>query len=198
MKKKYLLEVRNLSCERNYKLLFKKISFKLFPGKLVLINGNNGSGKTSLLLCIAEVLNFKGQLNINLKQDHKLGYVGHLNAANEIETVEDFLIFWKNVYNFVGDIKHIVNYFNLKKYLEQPINLLSFGQKKKLSFARLIMANAKIWLLDEPISGLDTKTKDLILNLIKRHCKDGGGIIATSHQNLEAYDKKKVIRINID
>ena len=60
------------------------------------------------------------------------------------------------------------------------------------------MANAKIWLLDEPISGLDTKTKDLILNLIKRHCKDGGGIIATSHQNLEAYDKKKVIRINID
>ena len=60
MIKNNLLVVKNLSCERNYKLIFSKLSFILKPGNLVLINGNNGSGKTSLLLTLAGVLNYDG------------------------------------------------------------------------------------------------------------------------------------------
>ena len=79
------------------------------------------------------------------------------------------------------------------------ISMLSFGQKKKLSFSRLKMTNTQLWLLDEPVSsGLDQKTKLLILKLINQHTENGGGVIITSHQNLNLKKIKNIKRVNID
>ena len=197
MKKQSLLEVQNLSCERNYRLLFKNLSFKLLPGKMVIVNGNNGSGKSSLLLCISGVLDFKGKIKIEKKYSNKIGYVGHQNALNESDTITEFLTFWKKVYNYNQNINNIIKNFDLENYKEAPIGFLSFGQKKKLSFARLQMVKSKIWLLDEPLSGLDKKTESLILNLIQEHNNYGGGVVATSHQRLAFFNNKKIMRIKI-
>ena len=197
MSKEYLLAVKNLSCERNYKLIFNNLSFKLEPGRIILVNGNNGSGKTSLLLCIAGVLPYKGSVKIQKQYDDKIGYVGHKNALNEADTINDYLTHWKKIYDYKDDFNYIINYFNFEKYLETPIRLLSFGQKKKLSFSRLQMIKSKVWLLDEPISGLDKKAKYLILNLIMEHVKYGGGVVATSHQNLKFSKVKNIMSIKI-
>ena len=62
MSKEYLLNVKNLSCERNYKVIFKKLSFILYPGNIILVDGENGAGKTSLLLCVADVLAYTGKI----------------------------------------------------------------------------------------------------------------------------------------
>ena len=197
MSKEYLLKVKNLSFFRNNDLIFKQLSFVLCPGELAFIDGENGAGKTSFLLCIANVLtDYTGSISIK-NNVNNLGYVGHKNALNEIETVREFFSFWRQVYKYKKHYIHILKYFNLIEFMESPINILSFGQKKKLSFARLIMMNSQIWLLDEPISGLDKKTKRIIIDLIKKHIKKGGGVLVTSHQNLNYFDKKKTKRLNI-
>ena len=60
------------------------------------------------------------------------------------------------------------------------------------------MTNTQLWLLDEPVSGLDQKTKLLILKLINQHTENGGGVIITSHQNLNLKKIKNIKRVNID
>ena len=60
------------------------------------------------------------------------------------------------------------------------------------------MMKSKIWLLDEPISGLDERTKQIILKIIKKHLSKGGGVLATSHQNLNYFDINKTTRVKID
>ena len=198
MSKEFLLKIQGLSCERNYKLIFENLSFSLLPGGVIFVNGDNGSGKTSLLQTLLGVLSFSGKIKIKEKNKNKGGYVGHKNALNESETVKDFLYFWKNILVFEGDFKHIINYFELKKIFNTPIGLLSFGQRKKLCFSRLQMTRSKIWFLDEPISGLDKKTKVLILKLITDHLDSGGGAIITSHQPIKLNRSKNIMSIRID
>ncbi len=196
MRKKYLLKVENLGCERDYKPIFKKLSFILNPGNIILIDGDNGAGKTSLLLCVANVLSYTGNVYFN-NNISTLGYVGHKSALCENETIKEFLNFWKRIYNFEKKYDYILESFNLESYINTPVSFLSFGQRKKLSFIRLAMIKTKIWLLDEPVSGLDKKTNKIILNLIKKHLTKGGGVLATSHQTLNHFDNNKTKRVNI-
>ena len=197
MNKNYLLKVNKLSCERNYKVIFKELSFTLYPENIVFVDGNNGSGKTSLLLCMANILDYNGKVLVKKGLDN-IGYVGHNNALYESETIFDFITFWKNIYNYKKNYHFILEYFNLSSFIETPIKYLSFGQKKKLSFARLLMMKSKIWLLDEPISGLDKKTKKIILQLIQEQLTEGGGVIATSHQSLTFFNQNKTKRVKVD
>ena len=150
MSKEYLLKVKNLSCERNYKIIFNKLSFSLYPKNIVFIDGNNGSGKTTLLLCVSNILTYSGEVLIKKGIDN-FGYVGHRNGLYDTQTVDSFFYFWKNIYNYKKSYQTILEYLNLSRIIDAPVSYLSFGQKKKLSFARLIMIKRKIWLLDEPV-----------------------------------------------
>ena len=60
------------------------------------------------------------------------------------------------------------------------------------------MIKSQIWLLDEPISGLDKRTRSLIINLITKHIEKGGGVIATSHQIINLRKVKNIMRVKID
>ncbi|MFZ1741419.1 MAG: ATP-binding cassette domain-containing protein, partial [Pontixanthobacter sp.] len=70
----------------------------------------------------------------------------------------------------------------LENLLDVPFRFLSTGQKKRSAFARLLNQNAPIWLLDEPLNGLDNDAKEQVESLINLHCKGGGICIAASHQ----------------
>ena len=94
MKSKLLLNVSRLSCKRNLVNLFKPISFKLRAGQLLIIRGNNGTGKTTLLHCLAGIIPYKGSVKWK-KNKEKIGYVGHLFGLKETETVEEFINFWR-------------------------------------------------------------------------------------------------------
>ena len=188
MKKKLLLTVTNLSCKRNYINIFNPLFFKLSEGQLLIIKGKNGKGKTTLLHCLAGILPYEGSIKWQQKFD-KIGYVGHKFGLKESETVIDFISFWKEVYNSKICIKETVKFFSISKLLFSPIAFLSYGQKKKLTFVRLFLLNSKVWLLDEPFSGMDEQNRKLIYNMIKSHINKKGMVILSTHE------KGKVLNI---
>ena len=189
MKKKLLLTVTNLSCKRNYINIFNPLFFKLSEGQLLIIKGKNGKGKTTLLHCLAGILPYEGSIKWQQKFD-KIGYVGHKFGLKENETVIDFISFWKEVYNSKICIKETVNFFSISKLLFSPIAFLSYGQKKKLTFVRLFLLNSKVWLLDEPFSGMDEQNRKLIYNMIKSHINKKGIVILSTHEKAKVFNIK--------
>ena len=189
MKNKLILSVEKLQCKRNNFILFNCISFKVFEGGLVIIKGNNGTGKTSLLHSLCGLVSFEGKVNWKIEKK-KIGYLGHHMGLKDYETAEEFIAFWKKIYNSKVNSDKIIKFFSLDKFLYKPIGALSFGQKKKLSFARLSLLESKIWLLDEPFSGMDNKNKKLIADAIKRHINKKGITILSTH------DQTKLLNIH--
>ena len=108
--------------------------------------------------------------------------MGHKNALRLNDTVEQHINFWMQLYNSNIETKHIIKNFNLHNIYDLPSHLLSFGQRKKLSFVRLFLLKTKIWLLDEPLTGLDNKNKIFISDMIVNQTKNGAAVILTTHE----------------
>ena len=181
MKKKLSLIVKKLSCDRNEANIFKPLSFNLLEGQLLVIKGGNGKGKTTLLHCLAGVIPYKGSIAWS-GNTNKIGYIGHKFGLKEHDTVEDFINFWKKIYKSDVNIKDVINYFSLSKLIYLPLAFLSFGQKKKLAFVRLFLLNNKVWLLDEPFSGMDKVNKTLIFEMIQVQLLNKGMVILSTHE----------------
>ena len=79
-----------------------------------------------------------------------------------------------------------------------PCEFLSFGQKKILSFIRLLLLESQMWLLDEPFSGLDKKNTNIIIELIRSHNNHGGSVIMTTHDDHLFKDKIRFKELTID
>ncbi len=180
MKEKIYINIKNINCYRNNLNVFRNISFTVRSKDFVIIRGKNGSGKTSLLLGLAGILCFDGDIKWK-KGLNKIGYVGHKNALKENERVNDYIDFWLDFYQSSCKKEDIIKQYSLKNILDYQTNLLSFGQKKLLSFLRLHMLKSLVWLLDEPLSGLDKKNKGLILERIEKHNNSGGATVMTTH-----------------
>ena len=197
MKAKPYITVKNLSCSRNYMNVFRNVSLTVYPKSYLIIKGRNGSGKTSLLLGLAGHLSIQGYIKWS-RELTSIGYVGHKTALKENEKVDDYINFWKLFYRSKWNKDDIINLFSLKKIIDLPTSLLSYGQKKLLSFIRLNMLKSKVWLLDEPLSGLDYTNKQLILKMIEIHNKNGGATVMTTHDDTYLIRKAKHKEIIID
>ena len=101
---------------------------------------------------------------------------------------------WELIYQVKSDIYEIAKILNIEQILNVDINSLSDGQKKRVSLARLIISNAKVWLLDEPLVYLDQDKIDLLQNIILRHNKRGGITIYSSNTNINLeYDSSIIM-----
>ena len=197
MKYKPYITVKNLSCSRNYMNVFRNVSLTIYPKSYLVIKGRNGSGKTSLLLGLAGHLSLEGYIKWNSELT-TVGYVGHKTALKENERVDDYINFWKRFYRSKWNKEDIIKLYSLRKIIDSPTSLLSYGQKKLLSFIRLNMLKSKVWLLDEPLSGLDYNNKQLILEMVEIHNKNGGATVMTTHDDSYLTRKAKHEEIIID
>lgn len=197
MSKKVYIAANNLSCYRNHIKVFDNISLSVVSKSFTVIKGKNGSGKTSLLLGLARILKVEGRI-IWSKEANLIGYVGHKNALKENEKVREYINFWKTLYNSNLSVEEVIESYSLENILDHHTYLLSYGQKKLLSFVRLNLVNSLVWLLDEPLSGLDINKKKLILKKIENHSKKGGAIIMTTHDEFYLKSKTPFIEKKID
>ena len=194
-------EIKNISCIRGNKLLFKNLNFKLNNKELLVIKGANGSGKTSLLKILTGLLTplsgdmFVNKRNINSNKDEYFkyfDYVGHENAIKDALTVKENLFFYLKIKkNFLNsNFLKAVKIFNLKDLLDIKAENLSSGEKRRVSLSKLILSNSKIWFLDEPTNNLDEKNSKIFFRILKDHLESNGLAIIASHDDINIRCKK--------
>ena len=196
------LEINGLECIRDNRLIFKDINFSVESNQTMLVRGKNGSGKTSLLRLLAGYIkNYSGNIlfnSNNIKSDNELlsefRFLGQQNTLKGNLSVQQNIAMWELIYQVKSDIHEISKILNIEQILNVDINSLSDGQKKRVSLARLIISNAKVWLLDEPLVYLDQDKINLLQNIILRHNKRGGITIYSSNTNINLeYDSSIIM-----
>ena len=200
-------EIKNISCIRGNKLLFKNLNFKLNNKELVVIKGANGSGKTTLLKILSGLLKpLSGSIIVNKKDINLLKdeyfkyfeYIGHENAIKSALTVRENLNFYLKIKKNLTkkNFEKAIKVFNLKNLLDIKIENLSSGEKRRVSLSRLILSNSKIWFLDEPTNSLDKTNTLNFFKILNQHLQFNGLAIIASHDEIKIKNKKINLSIN--
>ena len=193
-------EIKNISCIRSNKLLFKNLNFKLNNKELLVIKGANGSGKTTLLKILTGLLKpISGSIIVNKKDMNLLKdeyfkyfeYIGHENAIKSALTVRENLSFYlKTKKDLIeNNFEKAIKVFNLKNLLDIKTENLSSGEKRRVSLSRLILSNSKMWFLDEPANGLDKVNTLNFFKILKQHLQSNGLAVVASHDDIKIKNK---------
>lgn len=184
------LKVENLSCVRSNKVVFENINFEVFPGENLEIIGSNGSGKTTLLRTILGLIKpEKGIINwldendkFNDFRTFECFYQGHQLGIKNLLTVYENL---KLTHGAKGmdenKIYECLERVGLMRINELASNL-SVGQRKRISIARWLVKNFKIYFIDEPFSALDDEATSMIEHLIQELNSKGCSFVITGHR----------------
>lgn len=193
------LQVDKLRCVRDDRVLFDDLSFKLSPGKILQIEGSNGSGKTSLMRILAGLaVPDTGQVTwcgkkiktISSEYAANVTYIGHKHGIkSELTPLENLrfvqsLTATKPEYQLEDALAEV----GLKGFEDNPVRTLSAGQCRRVTLAKLLFTAAPLWLLDEPFTALDKQGQTLVENLIAQHVSNGGMAVLTSHQHINVHD----------
>jgi heme exporter protein A len=174
-----------LGCVRGGRQIFADLSFSVAAGESLMILGPNGAGKSSLLRVIAGLVRIAaGRLDIEggdpeLTLAEQAHYLGHQDAAKPSLTVRENLEFWARYLG--GRPDRGLAAVGLEDLAELPAAVLSAGQRRRLSIARLVAVRRPIWLLDEPTAALDGAGQATLLRLIADHLAGGGIVLAAAH-----------------
>lgn len=181
-----MLSIDNLSLFRNHKKIFENIGFSVDLGSVLVINGKNGSGKTSLLKVIAGISKqtsgriLWSDIDIDEMRDDfngDLQFIGHKNFLKQELTVKENLKFYASLQDTEILIPAALNFFALEHLADEKVKKLSAGWQKKVMLAKLLCCPATVWLLDEPSESLDNEAKERLCGLIETKIKDGKGLV---------------------
>ena len=185
------LKVENLSCVRSEKAIFKNLNFEVLPGQNIEIVGSNGSGKTTLLRTLLGFINKEEGIINWLDEDNNFNeyrsfdcfYQGHQMGIKNLLTVFENL---KLTHNARGmsekDINKCLERVGLYKKNEMASDL-SVGQRKRISIARWLLKDFKIYFIDEPFTALDDPASDLIKEIINELNQKGSSFVITGHRS---------------
>ncbi len=201
------LEAKNLACIRDDRTLFEGLEFLVRSGEMLLLEGRNGSGKTSLLRILCSIrLPDAGVVNWCGEDIHKLGadyhehiaYVGHRDGVKQDLTPQENL----RIARALGKAStsrssaEVLDRFGLYGFEDIPTYNLSAGQQRRLALARLLATEAQLWILDEPFTSLDKHGISLFESVMDEHIRTGGMIVLTTHHHV-SFEGSSVHYINL-
>lgn len=167
-----LLKGEGLALVRGGRLLFENLGIKLESGEALHVTGANGSGKSSLIRLVAGLLRpLAGRIERSAAALADEGL-----ALDRELPLERALAFWNG-----PRLKEAIGAFELDELRQVPVRLLSTGQAKRARLARVAASGAPLWLLDEPLNGLDQKGFDELGRALEAHRESGGAVLAASH-----------------
>lgn len=161
-----------LALVRGGRLLFEDLDLELGHGDALHITGPNGSGKSSLIRLIAGLL----RPNAGRIERVEAALADEGLALDRELPLRQALAFWQGPR--LGDA---MTAFHLDDLSDVPVRLLSTGQAKRARLARVMASDAPLWLLDEPLNGLDHDGVERLDAAIAKHREAGGAVVAASH-----------------
>jgi len=201
------LQVQHASVERAGRQLFAPVSFELQASQAMHLQGDNGSGKTSLLrgLCGLSPLSqgqvlWDGQPVQEVREFflRDVFYLGHaLGLKDELSALENL----QTTAAMAGQVLHLqeaeqaLAAQGMSNRMHLPLRVLSQGQKRRVALARLQISKARLWLLDEPMVALDSAAQHTLIDLLRAHAAQGGMLLFTSHQALDVGNAMQVLRL---
>ena len=181
-----------LQCIRGERIVFSGLDFHLESGQALVLQGANGSGKSSLLRLMAGLLrpelgsiNWDGENTTEDLYGHgaRLHYLGHGNAVKPALSVRENLSFWSGLQKAKDGfgVETALRQFEISHLADLPARFLSAGQCRRLALARLLSAPAPLWLLDEPANALDVRSTEMLAGAIGEHRVQGGMVVLATH-----------------
>ena len=189
-----MLEVTNLSCTRGERRLFANLGFSLNAGECLHVQGDNGSGKTSLLRLLVGLsplesgqIHWRGELQAMSTMREDLIYLGHHAAVNGDLTALENLHFAAAQDGLAlnpNDALGALSRMGLSGREDLPVRVLSAGQKRRVLLSRLLIRRAKLWVLDEAFNAIDAGAVTVLNQLLAEHLASEGAVVLTSHHPL--------------
>jgi heme exporter protein A len=188
-----MLLINNLSFSRNKTKIFENLSLSLGNKQIVQIKGRNGSGKTTFLKVILNILEPENGEIIwqgkNIKKNifdfyNQTTFIMDNNTSTRELNVIDNINFWRGLSSSKlsnDEIFVLLKKLNIEKYYKTKVMYLSSGEQKKLELLRLILEQKKLWFLDEPFNHLDDLSIEILNQTFLDHINNNGMILFASH-----------------
>lgn len=163
-------------------MLFENFSLALKPGDAALLRGPNGVGKSSLLRLAAGLLDASSGM---IARQGRFALADETLALNPRQSLRAALSFWARLDGASErDVTDALGTMGIEHLASVPVRILSTGQRKRATIARVIASGSDVWLLDEPGNGLDKDALTLLDAAMAVHRVSGGIVLAASHQPL--------------
>lgn len=182
-----LLECKNVCKSYGKKEVLKDVNISLPSGKIVGLLGKNGSGKTTLIKAINGLLSIdKGEI---LVDGHKIGvdskkiisYLPERTYLSMHKKVRDIIKYFSDFYIDFDSDKAYRLLDNLGIKADDQLAVMSKGMKEKVQLVLVMSRKAKLYILDEPMGGVDPATRDYILDTILNNFDEGSTILMSTH-----------------
>ena len=182
-----LLEIKNLSKAYDSKVVLDNINLKIPSGKIIGLLGKNGAGKTTLIKLINDLLTpTSGEILVNgnkigVESKKVIAFLPERTYLNKQMRVSEVIAYFKDFYDNFDEEKAIKLLGHLDLDINQKLSKMSKGMQEKVQLVLVMSREADLYILDEPLGGVDPATRDYILDTILSNFSENASVIISTH-----------------
>ena len=182
-----LLECKNVTKSYGRKKALQNVNIEIQEGRIVGLLGKNGAGKSTLIKLINDLLTLDdGSIlfddkPIGVYSKEHISYLPERTYLDKSMKVSEVIKFFNEFYKDFNEKKALKLLKDLDLDIETKISKMSKGMQEKLQLVLVMSREASLYILDEPLGGVDPATRDYILDTILTNFKEGSSIIISTH-----------------